>query len=253
MSDYTQLQNTQVDSNEDQSFAAEEFFSKQWQIYQKVLNNNYMYHQEIYHVLQELLQNYFDQPFTMLELGCGDARFTTQALLNTKIAQYTAIDVSIPALQDAEKNLAKINCPANFITGDCWQLTDELAANHDQKFDVILISLALHHLQLEEKDHIIYQLKTMLNSGGIFILIDVTRKEHEDRNTYLKRYMSNVAKYWNLLTPEEYTMFNNHICSSDFPETATTLKAISDKHGFSNFSSIYCDPLEINQLLCFYK
>ncbi|MGM3305344.1 class I SAM-dependent methyltransferase [Anabaena sp. WFMT] len=242
-----------VEINQNESFLPKKFFNEQWQLYQKVLNKNYMGHHEIYVVLHELLLNYFQKPFTMLDIGCGDASFTSQALLNTQIAEYTGIDLSNPALKGAEKNLAVTKCKTNFIKGDCWELTSELAKNKENKFNVILISFALHHLQIEEKDNLIKQVKKLLIPGGIFILIDIVRKEEESRDNYVKRYLENVEKYWSLLTPQEYSMVENHMSSSDFPETQQTLQTISEKYGFSDFKCVYRDSLDTTQMLSFYQ
>ncbi|WP_414574743.1 class I SAM-dependent methyltransferase [Anabaena sp. CCY 9402-a] len=118
----THLQNSEYESS-----YLKEFFSKQWKIYQKVLNNNYMGHREIYSILHELLVSYFQKPFKILDLGCGDASFISLALLNTNIASYHGIDLSIPALEIAKENLAKIHCdttltqvqPLPLLRGKC--------------------------------------------------------------------------------------------------------------------------------------
>lgn len=237
---------------QEENLLTAEFFNQQWQIYQKVLKNNYMGHREIYNVLHELLVKHWQKPFTLLDLGCGDGSFTTQALLNTQIAEYTGIDVSVPAIEDAKKNLAVTGCQGNFIIGDCWQLTNELAQNEPNKFDVVFTSFALHHLQVEGKEDVIKNIKNLLKSGGIFILIDVVRQENEDRDSYVKRYLGNVKKDWTLITPQEYKMVDSHISSKDFPETQSNLKSISEKVGFSNFECVYRDDLDTTQLLCFY-
>ena len=54
-----------------------------------------MGHREIYGVLHELLVSYFQKPFKMLDLGCGDASFTAQVLLDTNIVSYQGVDLSI--------------------------------------------------------------------------------------------------------------------------------------------------------------
>lgn len=245
--------NIQETLNENESFLATKFFSQQWQLYQKVLNNNYMGHREIYAVLHEILLNNLQEPFKMLELGCGDASFTTQALLNTQISEYTGIDLSVPALEGAEKNFSMIDCQTNFITGDCWELAAELTQNQDRKFDIILVSFALHHLQLQDKDSLIKNLQKLLTPGGVFILIDIISQQQEDRNNYLRRYLDNVARTWSLLTPAEYIMVESHMSTSDFPETQQTLKSIAEKSGFSDFQCVYRDCLDTTELLCFYK
>ncbi|MEA5619086.1 class I SAM-dependent methyltransferase [Cronbergia sp. UHCC 0137] len=242
-----------LDINEDQSFAPEQFFNQQWKLYQKVLNNNYMGHQEIYNILHELLVNHFPKPFKMLDLGCGDASFTSQALLNTNIVSYLGIDLSVTALEIAKQNMAIMDCETNFIPADFSESVSELAQNQQNKFDAILISFALHHLQLEQKDSFIANLKNLLTSNGIFILIDIVRQETEERESYINRYLEGVQEYWSLLSPEEYWMVENHISSSDFPETQQTLQQISDKYGFSKLECLYSDRTDTTKLLCFYS
>ncbi len=244
---------TQIESNEYESFRPKEFFNEQWKIYQKVLNNNYMGHQEIYCILHELLVSYFQRPFKMLELGCGDASLTTQALLNTNIAFYQGIDQSIPALESAKQNMARIQCHRTFTLGDFSQLISEFVQEGHNRFDAILISFALHHLELDQKYDLIEQLKNLLYSNGVLILIDVVCKQEEDRETCIKRYLEGVQKDWLLLTPQEYSMVANHISSSDFPETQQTFQEISQKCGFARFECLYHDSLDTTELLCMYK
>jgi hypothetical protein len=62
-----------------------ELFNHQWQIYQKVLKHNYMGHQEIYQIWREFLNRFCQQPFKLLDLGCGDACFTSQFLRDSNL------------------------------------------------------------------------------------------------------------------------------------------------------------------------
>ncbi|MEA5573468.1 class I SAM-dependent methyltransferase [Calothrix sp. UHCC 0171] len=244
-----------VRSEESKSISprSNELFNNQWATYQKILNSNYMGHREIYNALHELLVDYFQKPFTILELGCGDASFTTTALLNTFVLSYKGIDLSKLALEIAASNMAKIKCSQVFTEGDFSQLVPELVKNRQDTFDAILISFALHHLSTEEKDYIIGQLLNLLSTDGVFILIDIFRKQEEDREWYIKRYLEEVQKNWFLLTPQEYSMVESHIWSSDFPETQETLYSIAQKHNFNRVECLYCDSLDTTKLLCFYR
>lgn len=245
-------ESTQVTNSEDISFHPENFFNQQWKIYEKMLNNNYLGHREIYSVLHSFLVSYFQTPFKMLEFGCGDASFTAHSLLNTRISNYQGINLSAPALEIAKQNLAAIQCNVTLTKGDFSQLILELPQGEYSKFDVILISFALHHLSLAQKDCFIGQLNNLLAPGGVFILIDVICQEEEDRETYIRRYLDNVYKSWSLLTPLEHSMVEKHISTSDFPETQQTLDKISQKYNFARFECLYQDPLNSTQLLCFY-
>lgn len=244
---------TYLKNSEHNSQHLEEFFGKQWQIYQKVLNNNYMGHREIYRVLHSFLVNYFQKPFKLLDLGCGDASFTSKALLNTSISSYHGVDLSIPALEIAKENLAIIHCDTTLIPGDFSQLGSVLNSKQQNTFDAILMSFALHHQNIEQKYYFIEQLYHLLTNDGIFILIDIVRQQQEDRATYIQRYLDAVQQDWSLLTQEEYSMVEEHISSSDFPETQATLQEISEKIGFTRLECLYCDALNTTKLLCFYK
>ncbi len=230
-----------------------QFFNDQWQLYQKVLKNNYMGHKEIYEVLHNFLVNHFQKPFSLLDLGCGDASFTTQALLNTSISSYKGIDLSEAALEIARCNLELIPCEKTFIKGDISTDVNQLVNKQDYSFDAVMISFALHHLSLEEKDSVISQISHLLKSNGMLIIIDVIRLEEEERETYIKRYLNHVRKDWSLISSQEYSMIENHISTCDFPETQNTLSEIARKHNFNRVECLYQDSLDTTQLLCFYK
>lgn len=243
----------QIESNEHEPFHSKKFFNEQWKIYQKLIDNNYIRHQEMYSILHELLVSYFQKPFKMLDLGCGNASLTAHALLNTNIAFYQGIDLSVPALEIAQENMARIQCHTNFTKGDFSQSISEFILEGHNKFDVILISFALHHLHLDQKCYLIEQLQNLLFPNGILILIDIVRKPEEDRETYMKRYLEIIQKDWLVITPEEYPIMTNHISLSDFPETQQTFQEISQKYGFAHFECLYRDPLDITQMLCMYN
>ncbi len=230
-----------------------ELFNNQWALYQKILNNNYMGHGEIYDVLHQFLLGNFQKPFKVLELGCGDATFTAKALFDTSVVSYTGIDLSKAALEIANLNMASIQSSKSFTEGDFSELVPELLKKQQDGFDVILISFALHHLLLEQKNDIIAQLFSLLDSNGVFILIDIVRKPEEGRETYIRRYLDEVQKSWSLLTSEEYLMVENHISSNDFPETQQSLYSIGQKHNFNRVECLYHDPLDTTQLLCFFR
>ncbi|MDZ4877334.1 MAG: Carboxy-S-adenosyl-L-methionine synthase [Chroococcidiopsis cubana SAG 39.79] len=230
-----------------------EYFNDNWQIYQKVLQNDYIKHRELYNVLHKFLLHRVQKPFQLLDLGCGDASITVPALLGTSIHTYYGIDLSQAAIAIAQDSLAVLPCPKTLITGDFTALVPQLLGTHQQSFDIILASFSLHHLKLTQKSDLIGQLFQLLNSDGVLILIDIVRQEAEDRITYIDRYLKNVRQDWTALTPQEVVSVETHIISSDFPETQKTLQQLALKHGFSWSECLYQDSLEFWQLLCFYK
>lgn len=241
------------ESSERSANLSNEFFNEQWQLYQKVLNENYMGHREIYNVLHDFLVKYYNKPFSVLDLGCGDASFSSQVLLDTKINSYCGIDLSEPALEIARSNMEKVPGEKTFIQENLFDLVLQLEVNLKDNFDVILASFSLHHLSLEQKECLIAKLPNLLKANGVFLLIDIVRLPGEDRENYIRRYLENVRQYWSLLTPQEFFKVEEHISSSDFPETQEALYSLAQKYMFSQVNCLYSDPLDTAQLLCFYK
>jgi ubiquinone/menaquinone biosynthesis C-methylase UbiE len=243
----------QTDFQGNLSTPPQEFFNKQWQIYQKVLLNNYMGHREIYEVLHDWLISSWQKPFQLLDLGCGDACFISHALVNTSIAAYTGVDFSEVALAIARENLASLPASLSLIQDDFSQCLPELARKESHGFDIIFTSFALHHLSLEQKETIVGQIASMLASDGIFVLIDTICSLGENRKPYIERYLDNVRQDWSLLESQEITMVEDHMRSSDFPETQETWFELAKKHGLTQLECLYRDPLDTTQILCFSK
>jgi ubiquinone/menaquinone biosynthesis C-methylase UbiE len=231
----------------------DDYFTNNWKTYQKVLTNNYMEHQEIYGVLHKLLTDHCDRTFSLLELGCGDASLTVQALLNTNIADYTGIDLSATALEIAQRNMTQIKCGQTFIQDDISKVLEELTQSQKQSFDVIMTSFVLHHLNLAQKDKVIEQISHLLKPQGVLVLIDIVRQEEEDRENYVKRYLENMRQNWSALTSQEISSIENHISTYDFPETQTTWYQLAEKHNFMRVECLYKDTSDTAQFLCIYN
>ena len=81
-------------------------FFDQWNIYQRVIQNNFMFHKQIHQVVYELLFNHFQQePFSLLDLGCGDSSLIAKTIKDLPISYYHGIDISEMALEAAKKKL----------------------------------------------------------------------------------------------------------------------------------------------------
>ncbi|MGL5875297.1 MAG: class I SAM-dependent methyltransferase [Xenococcaceae cyanobacterium] len=211
-----------------------------------------MRHQEIYNVLHKFLVSYFQKPFKMLDLGCGDARFVAKSLVNTNINFYQGIDLAKSSLKIAGENMAFVPCTKILSQKDISTWISELEQSQRHCFDVVLASFVLHHLTIEQKDRIIGQIFQLLKTDGVFILIDLIRREGEDREAYIKRYLDGVRRNWKSLSDREISMIETHICQSNFPETLETLNSIAKKHGFFITECLDRYPLDTNRLLCFF-
>ncbi len=235
-----------------------DFFNNQWEVYQKICSHNYMEHRQFCETLKTFLTSYFQKGFSMLDLGCGDASFTSYALLNTKISSYTGIDLSLAALDIANTNMTRLGLRhlkdyLSLIQGDFLEVIPELALNNDNRFDVVLMCFSLHHLSLEEKEIILHNIWNLLRPNGVFILIDIFSQEDEDRDNYIKRYLDTVQNNWSELTPEEYAMVEKHISTNDFPESQKTIYGLAKKHDFPQIENLWINSANTAQSLCLYK
>jgi SAM-dependent methyltransferase len=225
-----------------------EYFN-QWSIYQKAMCNNYLHHVEVYGMLHDLMANSFGRPFSVLDLGCGDALFIAEALCSTRVERYTGVDISSVALDLARKNLKGTNYQKSLVNGDILAFVDDLGENHD----LIWIGLSMHHLARNQKERLISRCGQILRSGGLLMVYDPVLREGEDISHHTQRWWEMCRNQWNALTPEEKDAMHNHVSSSDFPESMSALKEMGLSCGFRGIRSLFCDPCKIYHLILFQK
>jgi ubiquinone/menaquinone biosynthesis C-methylase UbiE len=86
-------------------------FRDQWQVYSKLVDNDYLSHKAVGAVLHRELLTDVSRPFRFLDLACGDARLTVAALQGTRVIHYHGIDLSASALGMARQTVETLACP----------------------------------------------------------------------------------------------------------------------------------------------
>lgn len=194
-------------------------FFETWDTYQKVVASNCMYHREIGATLHEALRSRFDQkPFSLLDLGCGDAATLVPLLKGLRLTRYKGVDLAQAALLLAAENLESLNCPVQLDRADILE-----ALTENETYDVIQASFVLHHLPLEQKTEFFRRVAQRLNPRGMLLLTDVVREEDESLDTYLGRYCSWLRTEWPALDTKEKDMITDHIMHNDLPEPFSML------------------------------
>jgi SAM-dependent methyltransferase len=161
--------------------AVKEFFNA-WRIYDRALDLNYMFHNEIYRDVASLIKKrYGARSFSIFDLGCGSARHFAAALQGCTVSYYTGYDLSDIALEEAHRNLTSLGCSLEFKQADFC----EGLKTGEGKADLIFSSYALHHLMSPAKERFFQLAHQRLAEQGMLLLIDVAREENEDRATYL--------------------------------------------------------------------
>ncbi len=206
-----------------------------WILYDRILDHNYMFHEELYQDVRDFIaHHYAGNSFTLLDLGCGSARHMATALEGSAISHYTGYDLSSIALMHARSSLKVLHCSVDLRQKD---LLEGIIENH-VPFDIIFSSFALHHLTSEEKQVFFQSAYQKLKTGGIFLLIDVTREEDESRAVYLQRYCDWLKREWHGIPVTGLNMISEHICDQDFPETMNALRVMAENAGFQTATEI---------------
>lgn len=209
--------------------AIAEFFNG-WEVYRAIIDNDCMEHRTIYPLVADILRERAT-PFTVLDLGCGDAAGIAPVLRGLPLARYVGVDVADQALGFAADMLAG-------MTVDLRRrdLADQLRDDSEQ-FDVILLSFALHHFDTDAKREVLAAARRRLAPGGQVILIDVVRADGETRAEYLDRFDPYVATW--PIGPDMQARVMDHVRRNDWPEEISGMPRIARRAGFTGVVPFY--------------
>jgi cyclopropane fatty-acyl-phospholipid synthase-like methyltransferase len=219
---------------------------KEWQLYFKVEQNNYLCHREVYSLLHNFLVTRMAHPFELLDLGCGDAGSMAQALERTGISRYVGVDLAQMALDLAAKNLAGLGCEHLLQEKDYFEVVSEGKI----RADVIWLGLTFHHLPQPQKAKFLHLARKILPAGGFLLMYEPTLLEDENREQFLERWRQMAKDLWVVLTGAELEKFWQHVFNHDFPEKLSILDQMGRQQGFSGLSLLYQDPEKICTLIC---
>jgi len=204
-------------------------FDANWNIYQRVIDHNYMRHKEFGGFTAEAFESLAGKPLTVLDLGCGDAAKMAEQLPQQPVASYTGYDLSAPVLSVAKANLAGAGCPVQLKEG----LLQDFSAQEHDSFDVIYSSFAIHHLQDEEKKALLQDCYNYTTHNGVMIVIDIFRGEGQGRMDYINEYTQDIRNTWQVLAFGEKELIRAHMESYDFPASLEDMAAWAKEAGFT--------------------
>jgi SAM-dependent methyltransferase len=226
---------------------AMEAFRHQWQIYSKVVDNDYLSHQAVHAVLHRELVTDVNRPFRFLDLACGDARLTVAALQDTPVTQYHGIDLSAPALAMARQTVEALACPVELEQED---FVSAMRARREPA-DVVWIGLALHHLQTPDKGALMREVRATVGDSGRFLIYEPVCNEVESRPAYLDRFEEVNHSAWAALTSEEWAAMLGHVRAADFPEPSSVWAQLGRDAGFRDVCELFTDPTGFYKVFCF--
>lgn len=186
-------------------------FQRDWALYRKMVDNNFLFHREAYGCLRGFLLAEFARPFRFVDIACGDAGASVEALRGTQAIAYRGIDLSAPALQLAARAVERLACPAMLEQSDFL----DSVGGRPGSADVIWIGLSLHHLRTPEKQAFMRKVRGDLADGGAFLIYENARLDGEDRESWMRRW-DLQRPLWTAYSDEEFAAMTGHVHSADF-------------------------------------
>ena len=226
----------------------------QWHVYRSIVDNDWMCHQAIFRALKEWVLLRYPGPFTLLDLGCGDAGSIPGTLTDTAIWAYTGVDASRTALAKAREELAGARFQIQLVEADLLAYVKAHGGDTVRSPDVILASYAVHHLPAPEKQDFFRLAHATLAPGGTLLFADIFRRGDETREEYLRGYVGMMQNAWAGLDREGLASTTEHVLQRDFPETAGAIQAFSRKAGFPDApQELFRDATGFHRLMAFTK
>ncbi|MEO8206588.1 MAG: class I SAM-dependent methyltransferase [Chthoniobacterales bacterium] len=209
-------------------------FFDQWHIYRKVVELNYLHHREEFAAVAEVLKT-LTTPFSFIDLGAGDAHWTSRVLGDCPVKSYEAVDISAIALGYAKENLASFTCEKKFTQANFFEYVKQCTAT----YDVAFIGLSFHHLVREDKNRFFPEMRRIIKDGGRFLFYEPICEEGEIREEHFQRWWNDTFSHWDKMTPEELKAVHDHVSSSDYPEPPEVYTAMAKANGFREARMIY--------------
>jgi hypothetical protein len=223
-----------------------DLFQRQWQLYRILVDQNYLYHREVYGLLRRVLLDEAPRPFRFLDLACGDASAVVSALEGTPIAHYHGIDLSEAALALAAENLGVLECPVSL------EQRDFAAAVRDwpDAEDVVWIGLSLHHLPTAEKLEVMRGVRRIVGERGLFLIYEDAMPDGESREAWLARWDAQRPR-WTAYDETGWAAITGHVHAEDFPESDSGWRELGHEAGFGRVEELFRAPTDLLRMYCF--
>ena len=224
----------------------QKLFVEEWQVYRKMVDNDYLFHRGAYGQLNRFLFEKMKQPFSFLDIACGDASMTVKALHGTTVAHYVGLDISQQALDIARDTLAGLKCRVSLKQQDFI----EALKVWNEPVDVVWIGLSLHHLQGSGKLVVMQNVRRLVGTVGWFLVYENASPDGEARDAWLERWDEQKSA-WTAYSTAEWDYVTAHVHAADFPETSSKWHELGREAGFSSVQELFVSPTDLFRLYAF--
>ena len=140
----------------------------------------------------KILELFNPEGKVILDVGCGDGRYST--ILSETCKKYVGIDIDDKLISKNNINNKKDNV--------CFKAENIINYSSEEKYDVIILSLAFHEISIKDQGLSLLNMLSLLNKDGKIIILDPALKNDSFQGLYNIAY--NYLKYFN----HDYTV--NH-------------------------------------------
>lgn len=187
-------------------------------------------YRQMVEVLVSILPFSKEQVFSVLDLGCGTGTISRKIKDVFPNIKLTCVDIAKNMLDiaSAKNGSDTILIQADFNTFD-----------FPQKYDAIVSSLALHHLETDEDKQGFYnKIYEALNDGGIFINIDVVTSDDSSlQQVYMNKWIDFIAQ--NIPVSEIENKWLPTYYAEDRPVSLLQHIKMLEKAGFNMVDVVY--------------
>ena len=168
--------------------------------------------------------------FSVIDLGCGTGTLSKAIATHFPHAAITCVDISEKMLQIAKD---KLGAGTATIHADFDQFV------FPQKYDVIVSSLALHHLETDsDKLRFYKKIYAALSAPGVFLNIDVvTAASDRMQKIYMKHWKEFMVA--NTSAEEVEGKWLPNYYAEDRPTTISTHFQLLEQSGFREVDCVY--------------
>jgi len=156
-------------------------------------------------IMVELLKGN-PQPASVLELCCGEGLLAELILRTYPGMFYYGLDGSAIMLEKAAQRLLPFS---DRVSLSAFELADRSWRTRSAPVEAVVTSLAIHHLEAEEKQQLFIDIFTMLEAGGILIISDLV----EPTSTPGRQV---AADAWDEVVRERSNMLDGNAHALDF-------------------------------------